>query len=84
MKTNKVIVTSLLKAFVMFEFHLIGNKEKLNVIAIRCINCKKETGLYLQNSTFERMITKFLLNAILYHMGVSWIISSNDEMKYEI
>ena len=54
----------------------------MDFIAIKCINCKKETGLYLQNSTFERMITKFLLNAILYHMGVSWIISSNDEMKY--
>ena len=30
------------------------------------------------------MITKFVLNAILYHVGMSWIISSNDEMKYEM
>ena len=30
------------------------------------------------------MITKFLLNAILHHVGMSWIISSNKEMKYEI
>ena len=30
------------------------------------------------------MITKFVLNAILHHVGMSWIISSNEEMKYEI
>ena len=30
------------------------------------------------------MITKFVLNAILHHVGMPWIISSNDEMKYEI
>ena len=30
------------------------------------------------------MITKFVLNTILHHVGMSWIISSNDEMKYEI
>ena len=30
------------------------------------------------------MITKFVLNAILHHVGMSWIINSNDEMKYEI
>ena len=30
------------------------------------------------------MITKYVLNAILHHVGMSWIISSNDEMKYEI
>ena len=25
-----------------------------------------------------------MLNEILHHVGMSWIISSNDEMKYEI
>ena len=30
------------------------------------------------------MITKFVLNEILYHVGMSWTINSNDEMKYEI
>ena len=30
------------------------------------------------------MITKVLLNAILHCVGMSWIISSNDNMKYEI
>ena len=46
MKTNKGIINSLLKQFAIFELNLIGNKGKLNVIDIRCINCEKETGLY--------------------------------------
>ena len=63
---------------------LIGDKEKLYVIDIRCINCKIETGLFLRNSTFEEMIAKCVLNEILHHVVMSWIISSNDETKYEI
>ena len=30
------------------------------------------------------MITKFVLNSILHHVGMSWITRSNKEMKYEI
>ena len=30
------------------------------------------------------MITKFVLNVILNHVGMLWIICSNGEMKYEI
>ena len=48
MKTKKGIITSLLNPFEIFELSLIGDKEKLDVIAIRCINCKKETSLYLK------------------------------------
>ena len=56
----------------------------MDVIGIRCINRKKETGFFLINSTFEEIITKFVLNLILHHVGMSWIIRSNNEMKYEI
>ena len=30
------------------------------------------------------MITKFVLNAILHHVGMSWIICSNNKVFYEI
>ena len=84
MKTNKGPILLLLKVFYMSELRLFGDKEHFDVIAIRCINCKKQTGLFLGTSTFEEMITTFMLNAILHHVGMSWIISSNNEMKYEI
>ena len=38
----------------------------------------------MKNTKFDEIITKFVLNAILYHVGMSWIIRSNKEMKYEI
>ena len=30
------------------------------------------------------MVTEFVLNAISHHAGMSWIISSNEEMKYDM
>ena len=68
----------------MFDLRLNYKEGKLDVISIRCINCKRETGLFLKNTTFDEMITKFVLNTIFYHVGMSWVISSNKEMKYEI
>ena len=47
-KPNKGIIPSLLKAFAMCELRLIDDKEKLDSVSIRCIDCKKETGLYLK------------------------------------
>ena len=44
----------------MFELRLIDDKYELEDIAISCINCKKETGLYLRTSTFEEMIIFFV------------------------
>ena len=83
-KPNKGLFYSLLKAFAMFELRIIDDRDKVKAIGIRCINCKKETGLYLGTSTLEEMITKFVLNAILHHVGMLWIICSNEEMKYKI
>ena len=84
LKPNKGLIPSLLKVFAIFELRLIDDRYKLEDIAIRCINSKKETGLYLRTSTLEEMITKFVLNTILHHVGMSWIIFSNDKIKYEM
>ena len=62
---------------------LFDDKGSVQIIAIRGINCEKETGLYLGNSKIKKMIPKFVLNAILHHVGMSWIICPNKEMKYE-
>ena len=82
--TNRGLIPSLLRVFGMFGLRLIDDRDKLEAVAIRCINCKKETGLYLGNSTLSEMITKFMFNKILNYVGMSGIICSNEEMKYEI
>ena len=84
LKPNKAIITLLLRAFEMFESRLIDDKDKLDTMDIRCIKCKKETFLFKRNSTLEEMITKFVLNAILHHVGMSLIICPNKETKYDI
>ena len=84
MESNNGLISSLLKVFSMFELCLNYKEGKLYLISIRCINCKIETGLFLKNTTLDEMITKFVLNTILHHVDMSWIISSNKEMNYEI
>ena len=81
-------MTSLLKVLGMFKLRIFydKNNEKDNVmyaIAIKCSNFNKDTGLYIKNTTTEGMITKFVLNAILHHVVMLWIIYSNNEMLYE-
>ena len=46
---NKRLIHPLLKVFAVFELCLIDDGDKLESIYISCINCKKETGLYLVN-----------------------------------
>ena len=47
------LITSILKLFAMFELRLIDDINKVEAIAIRCIDCKKETGLHLAPFTLE-------------------------------
>ena len=70
----------------MFEIRLSYNEGILDVVSLKCINCKIETCLYSKTNSwvFDEVITKFVLNAILHHVGMSWIISYNKEMKYKI
>ena len=84
MENNNELISSLLKVFAMFELYLNYKEGKLYVISIRCISCKRETRLFLKNNTFDQMITKFELNEILFHVGMSCITSTNKEMKYEL
>ena len=65
----------------MFELRLIDGRYRLEAIAIMCINLKGETGLYLGPSTLEGMITTFVLNAILHHVDMSWIICCNKAIE---
>ena len=66
----------------MFQLILFDDKQDeegnfLDIIAIRFINCKKETGLYSRDKIIEEIITRFVLNTILHHVGILWIICSN-------
>ena len=59
LKPNQGLIPSLLKVFSMFQLRLFYDKHNeeryfVDEIAIRCINCNKETGLYLKDTKLKK------------------------------
>ena len=53
-------------------------KNKEVKIAIRCSNCGKEKSMDVDNfnTTYHDIITTFVLNKRLHHVGMLWIIET--------
>ena len=69
----------------MFEIRLSCGDDDLEIVSLKCINCKKEMGLNSETGftwVYDEFITQFVLNAMLHHVGMSWIITSK-EMDYD-
>ena len=65
--------------FLMFEIRLSYGEKYLDTLSLKSINCKRETGLDPETTftwVYDEIITKFVLNPMLHHVGMSWIISS--------
>ena len=74
---DKGLISPLLKMFSMFEIRLSFGDEYLDALSIRCINCKRKKGLDPEtsfNRVYDEIVTKFVLNEMLHHVGMSWII----------
>ena len=86
MQDDTHLTSSLLKMFSLFEIRLSCGDDNLNTLSLKCINCRKETGLKSKNGFkdfYDEVITQFVLNAMSHHVGMSWIISSKKEMDYD-
>ena len=86
MQDDTHLTSSLLKMFSMFEIRLSCGDVNLDTVSLKCINCQKETGLNAETGFkdfYDEFITQFVLNAMLHHVGMSWIISSKKEMDYD-
>ena len=87
MQDDKHLISSLLKMFSMFEILLSYGDKDMDTECLKCINWKRETGLDPGTTftwVYDEIITKFVLNTMLHHVGMSWIIISNQEMEYEM
>ena len=51
-------------------------------VAIRCSNCGKETTIDVDNlnTTYQDIITNFVLNTMLHHVGMLWIIETHEQL----
>ena len=36
------------------------------------------------NTNYKDKITSFLLNTVLHHVGLSWIIETREQLKYDM
>ena len=36
------------------------------------------------NTNYKYIINKFVLNKMLHHVGMSWIIETNQQLEYDI
>ena len=81
------LISSLLRMFFMFKIRLSYGEKYLDTLSLKCINCNRKPCLDSETNftwVYDKTITKFLLNEMLHHVGMSWIISSNQEMEYEM
>ena len=55
-------------------------------MSIRCIHCGKETMISMDNmnTTYKDIITSFVLNTVLHHIGMFWIINTNQYLEYDM
>ena len=78
------LLPSLVKMFSMFQMRFwYDNKHDdqndMKIISIRCSNRRKEKGLSMNNmnTNYKYIITSFVLNKVLHHVGMSWIIETH-------
>ena len=36
------------------------------------------------DTTYQEIITTFVLNKMLHHVGILWIIENNEDLKYDM
>ena len=53
---------------------------------MRCSNCGKETGLSMESmsTNYIDLITLFVLNIVLHYIGMSWMIETYEQLKYDM
>ena len=61
-------------------------KKTVGTFAIRCRNCRKETmiDLNILETDYQEIITTFVLNIMLHHVGMIWIIENHEDLEYDM
>ena len=64
----------------------IWDKNYREKIAIRCRNCGKETMIDVDilDTTYQDIITTFVLNTMLHNVGMLWITEKHEHLQYDM
>ena len=75
----------------MFKIKCWWNKKekmikKCRKVAIRCSNHGKEKmiDLYLLETDYQEIIKTFVLNTMLHHDGMIWMIENHEDLIYDM
>ena len=71
--------------FSMFEISVTVGDVNVAEVSLMCINCKIPTGLEPKSGRefYDKIITPFVMNSMLHHVGMSWMIILKKEMDYD-
>ena len=91
-ENDKKKLPSLLKLFSMFGIKCQCSQGEVEIkntgekISIRCSNYGKETMINVDNlnTTYQDIITTFLLNTMLHHVVMLCIIEAHTKLKYDM
>ena len=81
MQDDTHLTSSLLKMFSMFEIRLSCGDDDLYKVGLKCIHCKKETGLSAENGFeefYDEVITQFHVEC---NVAPCWYIMDNQLKK---
>ena len=85
------LLPSFLKMFSMYNMCFWYDNEhddqnNVKIVAILCINAVKKTGLCMKsmNYNYKYIMTSFVLNKVLQHVGMSWKIETHEQLKYDM
>ena len=61
-------------------------KQTVVNVAMRCSNCGKETIIDVDNmdTTHQDIIKTFILNNMLHHVDMLWIVENKEQLKYDM
>ena len=61
-------------------------KQTVEKVAIRYGNCGKEAMIDVDilDTTYQELITNFVLNKMLHHVDMLWIVENHEELKYDM
>ena len=63
--------------------YTIATKNIPYYIGIKYSNFRRTIVLLLKNQTIENFITQFVTNMVLQHVGLYWIIQSNQNLNFD-
>ena len=68
------------------EYKVRRDKTYSGKLAIRCSNCGKEKMIDVDdmNITYQNIITTFILDTTLHHVGMLWTIENHEQLKYDM